>query len=137
MEREWRGLQPWQWKAVQNSLPKKKIPFLRRRRKGGRPRADDRKCFEAILWSARTGLPWRLLPEGLGSARTASRRLVEWNRKDQLRGPWRRYLLQTSQLERDSWRRNLAVACARKPVFWRLELLVILDLEWPEEKRYT
>ena len=137
MDREWKGLHPWQWSAVRELFPKKKIPYLKKMRKGGRPRTDDRKCLEAILWSARTGLPWRRLPERFGKTRTVTRRLAQWQRTGRLHTVWARYLQFTGTHERENWRLELADACGRSRAFWRLELRAILDIEWPAEKRYT
>lgn len=49
----WRRITDKQWKAIEPHLPKRK-----RSRKGGRPPANDRKCFEGILWILWTGAPW-------------------------------------------------------------------------------
>jgi transposase len=134
MEREWKGIQPWQWKAVRKLFPEKKRPYLKKLRKGGRPRVDDRRCFDAILWSARTGLPWRSLPARFGRLRTVERRLMKWRRCALLEIAWTRYLRETSVIEREEWRRRLEDACGRSPAFWRLRLKALLDLEWPREK---
>jgi transposase len=48
------------------------------RPKGGRPRADDRSCFEAIVFVLRNGLRWRDLPERFPSAVTCWRRHTQW-----------------------------------------------------------
>ena len=32
----------------------------------GRAGADDRRCFEAVVWWRRTGVPWRDLPDEFG-----------------------------------------------------------------------
>jgi transposase len=49
---------------------------------GGRHRViPDRNCFAAIVYMARTSIPWRLLPArelGCGSPATCWRRLTEW-----------------------------------------------------------
>jgi hypothetical protein len=104
MEREWKGIQPWQWKAVRKLFPEKKRPYLKKLRKGGRPRVDDR------------------------------RRLMKWRRCALLEIAWTRYLRETSVIEREEWRRRLEDACGRSPAFWRLRLKALLDLEWPREK---
>jgi transposase len=44
----------------------------------GRPAIDHRRFFEAVLWLARTGAPWRDLPAELMNWRTAWRRLQRW-----------------------------------------------------------
>ncbi|NUB17463.1 IS5 family transposase, partial [Azospirillum brasilense] len=44
----------------------------------GRPSLDHRCFLEAVLWLARTGAPWRDLPEDVMNWRTAWRRLQRW-----------------------------------------------------------
>jgi transposase len=36
----------------------------------GRPGADDRRFFEAVVWWRRTGVPWRDLPDEFGPWQT-------------------------------------------------------------------
>jgi transposase len=54
----WKQLSEKQWQAVKEHLPVREP-----RPRGGRPPADDRKCFEGILWILWTGSPWSELPE--------------------------------------------------------------------------
>lgn len=64
------------WERVAPLLPAPK------KKKPGRPRADDRAAFEAIVFVLRTGIPWEMLPTkqfGL-SGMTAWRRLELWTR---------------------------------------------------------
>lgn len=64
-------------------------PFLPDRRgKVGRPRSDDRRIVNAILWIVRTGAPWRDLPERYGSWKTANSRFYRWRDS----GLWQRIL---------------------------------------------
>jgi transposase len=68
------------WAMVQPLLPPPP-----RNRLGGRPRTiPDRSCFAAIVYMARTSVPWRLLPAqelGCGSPTTCWRRLaIRWER---------------------------------------------------------
>lgn len=51
-------------------------------RKGGRPRAADRECFEGLLWYLRSGARWRDMPIDLPSGSTCWRRLVDWSSAD-------------------------------------------------------
>jgi transposase len=44
----------------------------------GRPRADDRRTVEAILYVQRSGCAWAGLPAALGDEATAHRRLRQW-----------------------------------------------------------
>ena len=54
----------------------------------GRPRADDRRTIDAILYVLKTGIPWNDLPEEYGDDVTAWRRLKEWEGK----GVWKRVM---------------------------------------------
>ncbi len=71
------------WEAVQPLLPAE-----RPKPKGGRPRVPDRKALAGILFVLRSGLPWEMLPQemGSGSGMTCWRRLREW----QQAGVWER-----------------------------------------------
>ncbi|MDG6956594.1 MAG: transposase [Nitrososphaerota archaeon] len=54
----------------------------------GRPRADDRRTINAILYVLKTGIPWNDLPEEYGDDVTAWRRLKEREEK----GVWKRVM---------------------------------------------
>ncbi len=58
------------WARIQAVLP----PPSRR----GRPRADDRRTLEAILYVHQTGCAWNQLPIALGDGVTAFRRFGQW-----------------------------------------------------------
>jgi putative transposase len=45
--------------------------------KGGRPRMDDRKAFEAIMYVLRTGIQRNALPRELGASSTVHDRFQE------------------------------------------------------------
>ncbi|XXF74899.1 IS5 family transposase [Myxococcaceae bacterium GXIMD 01537] len=64
------------WERVQPLLPR---PPARRR--GGRPRADDRACLRGIIFVLKTGIQWEELPcEVFGvSGMTCWRRLRDWH----------------------------------------------------------
>jgi transposase len=61
------------WERVEPLLPVYKPNPL-----GGRPRASDRDCFEAIIFVLRSGCRWRDIPSELPSAATCWRRHLEW-----------------------------------------------------------
>ena len=61
-----------QWEVVSELLPRQNLE------RGGRPRANDRKTLNAILWVLRTGAQWKELPRRYGSYVTAWRRLKRW-----------------------------------------------------------
>jgi transposase len=54
-------------------------------RAGSPPVLSDRMCIEAVLYLARTGTPWRDLPEACGHWDAVYNRLRRWER----RGLWR------------------------------------------------
>jgi transposase len=59
-----------QWSTLQPLLP---TPA-----REGRPRTDDRRILDGILWILRTGAPWRDLPERYGKPGTVSSRFYRW-----------------------------------------------------------
>ncbi len=52
-------------------------PLLPRQRMG-RPRADDRRMLNGIVWKFRTGAPWRDVPERYGSWASLHTRFRRW-----------------------------------------------------------
>ena len=64
-----------QWKVVSDLLP----------RGPGRPAVrGDRNFVDAVVWIAKTGAPWRDLPERFGSWKTVFNRFSRWT----TRGTW-------------------------------------------------
>ena len=63
-----------QWERVAPLLPGKPGD-------PGRSASDNRIFFEAVLWMARVGAPWRDLPETFGNWNTAFRRFRRWAQK--------------------------------------------------------
>ncbi len=61
-----------EWARLQPLLPP---------RQGGKPRQDDRRIINGILWKLRTGAPWRDLPERYGPYTTVYNRFNRWARK--------------------------------------------------------
>ena len=55
-------------------------------RAGRPPVLSDRLCIEAVLYRARTGLPWRDLPQDFGRWDAVYNRFRRW----EARGVWRR-----------------------------------------------
>jgi transposase len=63
-------------------------PHLPPRAKEGKPRADDRKTINAILYVLITGCRWADLPKRYGDDSTANRRLRRWEKI----GVWKRIM---------------------------------------------
>jgi transposase len=65
-----------QWQAVEPLLP----PSGAR----GRPRVDDRRVINGMLFKAKTGVAWRDLPERYGPWKTVYNRFWRWSRSGTL-----------------------------------------------------
>jgi putative transposase len=65
------------WNRISSLLVHK----LKRKKKIGRPRMDDRKAMTAIFYITRTGCQWKALPRSLGASSTVHDRFQQW-RKD-------------------------------------------------------
>jgi len=59
----------------------------------GRTGADNRLFVEAVLWIARTGVPWRDLPPEFGAWNSVFRRFSRWADK----GVWQKIFATLSQ----------------------------------------
>ena len=94
----WKHLTEKQWQAIKEHLPEQE-PNPR----GGRPRADDRTCFEGILWIVWTGAPWSELPERYGKPSTVHRRLCQWAEQEVLLNLWRAFLGQLDERNLIRW----------------------------------
>jgi transposase len=68
-----------QWERIESLLPGKPTD-------PGRTGTDNRLFIEAVLWVARTGSPWRDLPEVFGRWNSVYRRFARWSE----RGEWHR-----------------------------------------------
>jgi len=62
-----------EWKKIEILLPSQKG-------KQGRPRVDDYRILEGILWILRTGAPWRDMPDEFGSWKTVYTRFYRWSK---------------------------------------------------------
>jgi len=77
-----------QWAQLQRLLPK--------RRQGPRSKIGDREFINAVLFRAKTGVPWRDLPERFGPWKSIYNRLSNWAD----RGVWER-IFRELQIEFD------------------------------------
>ncbi len=76
--------------AVGVGLPVLPAPATKPR--GGRPRADDRACFEGVVHVLRNGLRWRDVPVQFPSGVTCWRRHAEWTGDGVWESLWRAVL---------------------------------------------
>lgn len=65
-----------QWRVVERLLPPSGVK--------GRPRVDDRRVINAMLYKAKTGVAWRDLPERYGPWKTVYNRFWRWTRNGTL-----------------------------------------------------
>ena len=63
-----------QWERIKDALPGKNGD-------PGRTGEDNRRFFEAVMWIARTGVPWRDLPPEHGKWSSVHKRFVRWSKK--------------------------------------------------------
>jgi transposase len=78
-----------QWERIEHLLPGKASDC-------GVTAKDNRLFVEAVLWIARTGAPWRDLPQALGNWHNTYTRFSRWGKK----GVWQR-LIQAVSEDRD------------------------------------
>src|SRR6476620_9641986 len=84
-----------QWQVIEPLLPHPK-PM-------GRPRADDRRTLDAILFVLRSGCRWEDLPPELGSSTTAWRRLKGWEEQGVWENIWRAVLASLEAQDKLEW----------------------------------
>jgi transposase len=94
----WRGLTKPHWEAIRVHLPESKMSA-----RGGRPRVEDRRCLEGILWILWTGAQWSELPRRYGSPSTCWRRLKTWEETGVLLKLWRAFLAQLNDQQKLRW----------------------------------
>jgi len=89
------------WAKLQPLLP----PHVNTHRfGGGRPRADDRKCMNAILFVLRTGCQWNALDAtGLCPSSTAHDRYQEWVKAGVFQRLWTAGLVEYDQSKGLDW----------------------------------
>ena len=103
MARYGRLLPEAQWAQIQPVLPKRP-----KRPRGGRPRADDRKVLEGILWMLRSGARWQDLPDEFPSPSTCRRRLHDWEEQDVWLDIWRAFLSELDEKGQLDWAETFA-----------------------------
>jgi len=94
---------PWEvsdqmWEKVQPL-----IPPAPSHAKGGRPRMDDRRAFEAIIYVLSTGIQWNALPRELGASTTVYDRFQEWEKAGFFRALWQAGLYDDDEVRGIEW----------------------------------
>ena len=78
------------WVRVEGLLPGKKGDPVR-------AAVDNRLFLDAVLWIARTGVPWRDLPERFGPWNSVFKRFSRWSKN----GVWQRVFEALQDLDRE------------------------------------
>jgi putative transposase len=79
------------------------IPPAPSHAKGGRPRMDNRRAFEAMVYVLRTGIQWNALPREMGASSTVHARFQEWEREGFFEKLWQAGLADYDELEGIEW----------------------------------
>jgi transposase/heme-degrading monooxygenase HmoA len=82
-------------------------PLLPERNREGRPRADDRRTVDGILYVLCTGCRWKDLPREYGSPVTCWRRLVAWESDGTWARIWQTLLPTLDTATRMAWAQAL------------------------------
>jgi len=96
-----------QWKLIQPWLPAPK--------RRGRPRADDRRTINGVLYVLRTGCRWQDLPGEYGSSVTCWRRLNQWQEQGVWEDIWRTLLGTLDAQGRLEWERATWMPLSPQP----------------------
>ena len=83
----------------------------------GRPRADQRKCLDGIIYRARTGCQWNRLPEQFGDDATVHRTLQRWERLGIFDRVWALLVYHCEELGAVHWEWQAADGCLSKARF--------------------
>jgi transposase len=86
-----------QWEQIEPLLPQQTF------RKGGRPRANDRRTLEGILWVIQNGSQWAHLPKKYGAYVTCWRRFNEWQEQGVWEQVWMAYLKSLKKDDELQW----------------------------------
>jgi len=96
------------------------LPLLRERdppSRIGRPRADQRKCLDGVIYRARTGCQWNQLPDKFGSDSTVHRTLRRWEEKGVFDQVWALLLYHCEDLKDVHWEWQAADGMLNKARF--------------------
>lgn len=100
------------WEKIEATLPDRKNTH---RFGGGRPRANDRSCMDAIFFVLRTGCQWQALnATGLCPSSTAHDRFQEWAQAGVFHKLWRLGLRRYNQMVGIDWESLCMDGCMNK-----------------------
>lgn len=89
------------WAKIEALLPKHQNTHIFG---GGRPRADNRRCFDAILFVLKTGCQWNALnATGICASSTAHDRFQEWGEAGVFLKIWEAGLEDYDELKGIQW----------------------------------
>lgn len=97
------------WERIQPLLVIHKV-----RKKPGRPRSDDRRILNALIWLARTGSQWSAIPAEFGPKSTVHDRFREWVGAGAFEKAWALLLQEYDGLEGIEWTWQAADGCIVK-----------------------
>lgn len=92
-----RKLSEKEWKVIEPLLPRQDYS------KGGRPRADDKKTIEGIMWILTTGAQWNELPKKYGSSTVCYRRFTTWKKRGVWKKIWQQLLVMLDKQKKLTW----------------------------------
>jgi len=92
-----RKLSEKQWSILEPLLPKQDYS------RGGRPRAEDKRTVEGIIWVLTTGAQWDELPSKYGSPMTCWRRLRDWQKLGIWKNIWKKLLAMLEKGGKIEW----------------------------------
>ena len=94
---------PWKVSDALWERVKPLIPPRPPHPKGGRPAADDRQMFSAIVYVLRTGIQWNALPRELGASSTVYDRFRQWEEQGFFQRLWQAGLQEYDELVGIGW----------------------------------
>lgn len=83
----------------------------------GRPRADQRRCLDGMIYRARTGCQWNHLPQEFGSDSTVHRTVCRWDQKGVFDRLWAVLIYHCEELQAVHWEWQAADGCMNKARF--------------------
>ena len=83
----------------------------------GRPRVDQRRCLDGMIYRARTGCQWNRLPEKFGSDSTVHRTIRRWDDKGVFDKVWALLIYHCEDLKDVHWEWQAADGCLHKARF--------------------